>query len=777
MANYFIKITALVGGTIFILSSVFLLSPPAAQAQTKIGVLFLGSGIAEDYSLHWRIGFYDHLFPVWPAGFLAGGPKEGTTCYTLIHYANDIESAICGVAEGTPIDVFCNEYTGTYPVHSLKDHWLEVLGGDGTFYPNCYPDMLPALVLNGHRTIDPETLEEISGPHIDDPMGSGIGIADFAESGSFNFMAALYYLPNNKNPSHRQDMKWFYGNDTPAFLGYPPDTPELTNIKDALTAAMPGTTFVFRHGTEAFMKNLDPYGNHTTIADSTETALEELINDEQVDRIVVLNGAPDNANITQTGPCWRDENGEGSSVLPNKTFRQCLEDLTDGKGPATQTELNQYYAEKPWEEVLKVANPEIEHLVREIDPSMDVAHAPPLNVKEGFELAVLDMVNYTIAKQSIPDTASLRVILAAHGLSGGWRNAFQCDSYFKTVEAATNRLITRIQGSISRSGALEAVGAGTSLSEATDDPVSVSKPFGNVWSTGERVDEAINGTYVNELGQVVNNGTDKFDYIIVIPIAWVSDSTDTLGDVRTEVLGNNILASIQGAPGYARDEEDADGTRYDAGDFDADYFTVKVFDGTGWPSIPGCIQDPNCAINNPPVNKGVAAPDATTIVITGTILARGNSTARTDLTNAAVQSIIEAVNNPNVGGYPDLICEDKTDGDGVPDESDNCPVLHNPGQEDNYPPGGNTCGDACECEGNFQGNDVDCDGSDAAIFKKDFGRSSLDRPCNAGDPCNGDFSCNGNVDGTDAARFKIDFGRSGFSNPCPSCQTTPWCNY
>ena len=108
---------------------------------------------------------------------------------------------------------------------------------------------------------------------------------------------------------------------------------------------------------------------------------------------------------------------------------------------------------------------------------------------------------------------------------------------------------------------------------------------------------------------------------------------------------------------------------------------------------------------------------------------------------------------------------------------DNCPATANPAQEDTLPPGGNGCGNACECEGNFQGNDVDCDGTDAAIFKTDFGRNTVTRPCTAEVPCNGDFSCNGNVDGTDAARFKADFGRNGLNNPCPSCATVPWCNY
>jgi hypothetical protein len=33
------------------------------------------------------------------------------------------------------------------------------------------------------------------------------------------------------------------------------------------------------------------------------------------------------------------------------------------------------------------------------------------------------------------------------------------------------------------------------------------------------------------------------------------------------------------------------------------------------------------------------------------------------------------------------------------------------------------------------------------------------------------------VDGTDAAKFKEDFGRSPFSSPCPDCPTDPWCVY
>jgi hypothetical protein len=345
------------------------------------------------------------------------------------------------------------------------------------------------------------------------------------------------------------------------------------------------------------------------------------------------------------------------------------------------------------------------------------------------------MLNYTISKYSIPNTVSLKVIFAGHGLSGGWRNVLECDSYDKFIYDTFDRLIARIEGAISWTGPFEVVGGENEMSETEHDPVSSGKPFGDVWSTGEHIESAINGTYVNELGQAIDNGTANYDYIVVIPVSWSGDSTDTLGHGRT-VMGNNILTSIKGQPAYARDEYDADGSHYDASDLDSEYFTVKVLDGTGWPSIPGCIEDPDCEINNPPVYKGASAPDATTVIITGAVLSMGNSTARTHLTDGAVNAIIEAVENPGLGGY----------------------------------------GDACDCEGNFD-CDQDCDGTDAAFFKLNFGRSEFNNPCINENQCDGDFDCDGDCDGTDAAVFKEDFGRSEFNNYCPTCTAGDWCIY
>ena len=74
--------------------------------------------------------------------------------------------------------------------------------------------------------------------------------------------------------------------------------------------------------------------------------------------------------------------------------------------------------------------------------------------------------------------------------------------------------------------------------------------------------------------------------------------------------------------------------------------------------------------------------------------------------------------------YARKFCGMDFDCDGILDDEDNCFLDYNPNQVDSYPPGGNGCGNACECEGNFNCSvDRDVDGSDASTFKADFGRS------------------------------------------------------
>jgi hypothetical protein len=101
-------------------------------------------------------------------------------------------------------------------------------------------------------------------------------------------------------------------------------------------------------------------------------------------------------------------------------------------------------------------------------------------------------------------------------------------------------------------------------------------------------------------------------------------------------------------------------------------------------------------------------------------------------------------------------------------------------QEDNYSPQTNNCGDACECEANFDG-DEDVDAADMDSFldtDKEFGRNVWNNPCTDADPCNGDFECDGDVDGTDTTKFLEDLGRFLYNKPCPQdCQVGDWCVY
>ena len=83
-------------------------------------------------------------------------------------------------------------------------------------------------------------------------------------------------------------------------------------------------------------------------------------------------------------------------------------------------------------------------------------------------------------------------------------------------------------------------------------------------------------------------------------------------------------------------------------------------------------------------------------------------------------------------------------------------------QEDFYPPQDKNCGDACECEGNFD-DDGNQGGSDAAAFKAYFDRSAFLNPCINSNPSTRDFGYAGDCDGTDAAKFKENLGRSSFS--------------
>lgn len=615
---------------LIILALVFSLS---CVRKGKIGILFIDVGTPENHEIDWAVPFFGNLFDFFPPGFFAGGSLEGGTCYTIIHFANEAEAAICGVEEGTPIDAFCNEYTGTYSVHPILDH-----KEDGSYLTDCYPQIsICYLISLGTSTIDPVTEEKIDGPVVDDPSATGIGIADFLELMSFSRMDWHYRLPNYKNPHREMILKWWYGNDTP---GYPSNSTELLNIKDRLQELMPEYEFAFRHGWECYMENLDPYENPEVIEDSAETSINELINEEGVGRIVVYHSNASFTNLTQYGHEWYDENGEGISAIPGKTFKECVEDITDGAGPKTKEDLDAYLANKPWDTHWKHPFPLIKYLVEEIDPVIELDFAPPDNRFEEYELVGVDMLNYTVNKYNIPEGASLKVILTSHGYYGAYMSAQECDCYFTESEEGGQRLVSRIENEFSWSGKFEVVHGPAEFSEGGDDVPSPDKPFGDVISIGEIIDQSINGHYVNSMGEIIDNGTDNFDYIIVglyIP----SESSDSIYGMRSEILGNNIY---EGSKYYVRDENDEDGTDYNTGDIDQEYFTVKVYDETGWPSYPGCIENPDGCTSNTPLYKG-SKDKPSTVIITGSILGNLSGAGRSNRTEAAVKSIIEAIQN------------------------------------------------------------------------------------------------------------------------------------
>lgn len=74
---------------------------------------------------------------------------------------------------------------------------------------------------------------------------------------------------------------------------------------------------------------------------------------------------------------------------------------------------------------------------------------------------------------------------------------------------------------------------------------------------------------------------------------------------------------------------------------------MRVFDGTGWPSIPGCLQDSHNCKNNSPVYKG-STQKPTKVIVCGTILGNAHAAGREHLKEAEVKTIIEAIEQPNI---------------------------------------------------------------------------------------------------------------------------------
>ncbi len=91
---------------------------------------------------------------------------------------------------------------------------------------------------------------------------------------------------------------------------------------------------------------------------------------------------------------------------------------------------------------------------------------------------------------------------------------------------------------------------------------------------------------------------------------------------------------------------------------------------------------------------------------------------------------------PGCGGCGTPLCEVEcdvdTDGDGIPDSTDNCPTISNPGQED-YD--GDGTGDVCDTCPYDAANDADGDGICACVS------AACDNPCTAGETSGCDDNC------------------------------------
>ena len=108
-------------------------------------------------------------------------------------------------------------------------------------------------------------------------------------------------------------------------------------------------------------------------------------------------------------------------------------------------------------------------------------------------------------------------------------------------------------------------------------------------------------------------------------------------------------------------------------------------------------------------------------------------------------------NDSDNDGTGDACDSDDSDNDGFPDNIDNCPSISND-QMDRDRDG---IGDACQCMGDF-GYGGDVDGSDLAIFLRNFVRTD----CSVRPPCDGDFDQDGDVDQNDLSLFAAGYGKT-----------------
>jgi hypothetical protein len=116
--------------------------------------------------------------------------------------------------------------------------------------------------------------------------------------------------------------------------------------------------------------------------------------------------------------------------------------------------------------------------------------------------------------------------------------------------------------------------------------------------------------------------------------------------------------------------------------------------------------------------------------------------------------------DPDVdNGIINLTVDEDTDCDGIRDGIDNCPDTPNG-------PELGTCTEGMVEETCTSHDDCDPNGV-CSMNQEDMDLDGTGDVCDDVQMCKGDFDFDSDVDGTDAALFKFHFGRSTFTDPCP----------
>ncbi len=698
---------------ISIISLLFIPAAALSREKEKVGILFLHVGGGDEhYTAEWIPGFFNNLFSFMPEGMHTGGwvgnDNDTLKCYTQVHYANEAEAEACDCAETTLIDIFCNEYDAATAVYSIKDDFGPTdKGGNGSFSVDCNPGFgvpyaMQTAGADWNSTVDPNDPNGPNGGVINGPVlapgdsyNPGQGVAEFHEVIAWGRMAYFAELPNGYDPSKRDWKKWWYGNDAPGCDTDPqcsPDSPERANLKDELlddTSLTDKYDFVFRHGWEASMRNKDIYGEPTVIADSTETAINELV-DAGVSKIVVAHAQPVFANLSQYGDDWKmtnrryDPSGTGVSRVAGETYQQCVEELDDPYGPVDQDDIDEYVATKPWANHVTKPWPEIVDMVDTADPSVDLIFARPFGEFPGFAESTLQMLNYTIDKYDIPDnnTVSLKVILVDHGFFGGHQDAATCDVWFTENEDMFNNVSAHILADTVKSQftnfeVVRGFGEYAEGHYSNSDTPSAENPEGVVLSMGEQIDRAINGTYVNSQKILKDNGINNYEYVVAIPYFFEGFNSDFHEKKETLGMWND----------HGRAGTSPDGDAWDSDDYDNDEYFVKVdMDGTVFetiiiPSIstectaviastsecttateildsdpPVCTY--TCEIPDPEADPITAYKGSTTnpstVIITGPALSVADPLAPTGIREGLVNALYDSIKDALVS-YPTLV--------------------------------------------------------------------------------------------------------------------------